>query len=229
VDHRGRDATVLLRPVRVTARHQRQTLEGHPVRHVRRITATANTHPEALMARYPDPEDLVRALIDGDPELDRQVVGRAAGPCDRAWLDGDGQACLAPVLMEVRYHADGTERERRPVGVRPANLVPAVPPVWSGVLIPRREIVRRVAFTRVYQVVHQDALQFEFLYELAQYLHVREAMVQVGSGRQGRGPLICERHGPSYRGFLDGRINGDAMRVVLYLAASDLTFPEVCP
>jgi hypothetical protein len=113
--------------------------------------------------------------------------------------------------------------------MRAANLVPATPPVWSGVLIPRQEIVRRVAFTRVYQVIHQDALQFDFLYELAQYLHARKAMVQVGSGRQGRGPVYCERNGTAYRGFLDGRINGAAMRVVLYLAAGELTQPEARP
>lgn len=226
VDHRGRDATVLLLPVRMTETRLCQTLDGHPVRHLRRIKATADTHPDALYARYPDPDDLARALIDSDPEIDRQVVGRATGPCDRVWLDGDGQVCYAPMMTEVRYHADGTERERRPIGMRAANLVPTAPPVWSGVLVPRQEIVRRVAFTRVYQVVHQDALQFAFLYELAQYLHAREAMVQVGSGRQGRGPLRCERNGLPYRGFLDGRITGDAMRVVLYFASGELTLPE---
>jgi len=74
--------------------------------------------------------------------------------------------------------------------------------------------------------VHQDALQFDFLYTLAQYLQQRQAMVQVGSGRQGRGPLICERNGRPYRGFLDGRVQGEAMRLVLYLAAGELTIPE---
>ena len=93
VDHRGRDATVLLLPVRMTETRQNQTLDGHPVRHLRRIKATADTHPDALYARYPDPDDLARALIDGDPEIDRQAVGRATGPCDRVYLDGDGQLC----------------------------------------------------------------------------------------------------------------------------------------
>ena len=229
VDHRGRDATVLLLPVRMTETRQNQTLDGHPVRHLRRIKATADTHPDALYARYPDPDDLARALIDGDPEIDRQAVGRATGPCDRVFLDGDGNVCYAPVVTEVRYHADGTERDHRPVGQRTANLVPATSPVWSGVLIPRREIVRRLAFSRVYQVAHQDTLQFDFLYDIAQYLHTRDAMVQVGSGRQGRGPLYCERNGPAYRGFLDGRINGEAMRVVLYLATGELMLPEARP
>jgi hypothetical protein len=51
-------------------------------------------------------------------------------------------------------------------------------------------------------------------------------MAQVGSGRRGNGSLILERNGPKYRGFLDGRIQGDAMRLVLYLAAFELIVPE---
>ncbi|MHB9038839.1 MAG: hypothetical protein ACYC64_19525 [Armatimonadota bacterium] len=51
-------------------------------------------------------------------------------------------------------------------------------------------------------------------------------MAQVGSGRRANGPLILERNGPKYRGFLDGRIQGDAMRLVLYLAAFELAAPE---
>lgn len=51
-------------------------------------------------------------------------------------------------------------------------------------------------------------------------------MAQVGSGRRGNGPLILERNGPKYRAFLDGRIQGDAMRLVLYLAAFELAMSE---
>jgi hypothetical protein len=228
-DHRGRDATVLLRPVRLTAPRCLQTLDGAPVRTVRRVKATADTCPDALLARYADPEDLTRALIDGDPEFDRRAVGRPTGPCDRVYLDGDGQPCHTPTLTEVRYDADGIERERRPVAARSANLVPLAAPVWSGVLVPRATLIRRVVLARAYQVVHQDALQFDFLAELAAYLDARAALVQVGSGRLGRGPLICERGGLPYRGFLDGRVQGEGIRVVLYLASGDLAIREALP
>ncbi len=100
------------------------------------------------------------------------------------------------------------------------------PPVWSGVLLPRSEIIRRYALTRAYQVMHTNALEFDFLYGVADYLDERKAMAQVGSGRRGIGPLILERNGPKYRGFLDGKTQGDAMRLVLYLAAFELAVPE---
>ena len=129
--------------------------------------------------------------------------------------------------MEVWFSPDGLERERRPIVTRPANLVTAAPPVWSGVLLPRDEVVRRYALTRAYQVAHTNALEFDFLHGLAAHLDERKAMAQVGSGRRGRGPLILERNGPTYRGFLDGRVQGDAMRLILYLAAFELAPPEV--
>ena len=74
--------------------------------------------------------------------------------------------------------------------------------------------------------MHANALEFDFLYGVAAYLDERKAMVQVGSGRRGVGPLILEHNGPKYRAFLDGRVQGEAMRLVLYLASFELAAPE---
>jgi hypothetical protein len=225
-DHRGRDATCGLLPVRLPDARRWQDLAGQPVQMLRRVRATAATHPDTLLAQSPDPDDLAQTLIAGDPEWDLRALGRPTGPCTRGYLDGDEQRCYAPQWQERRADSPDGESRLRPLPARPANLAPATPPVWSGVLLPRQEIVRRVAFVRAYQVVHGDTLQFDFLYDLVQYLQQRNAMVQVGSGRQGRGPLVCERNGRPYRGFLDGRVQGEAMRLVLYLAAGELTLPE---
>jgi hypothetical protein len=86
--------------------------------------------------------------------------------------------------------------------------------------------MRQYALTRAYQVMHTNALEFDFLYGIAAHLDEDAAMAQVGSGRRGVGPLIFERNGSKYRGFLDGRVQGDAMRLVLYLAAFELAAPE---
>ena len=128
--------------------------------------------------------------------------------------------------MEVGCGPDGMECERRPLSVRPSNLVTPTSPVWSGLLLPRAEVIRQYALTRAYQVMHTNALEFDFLYGVAAHLEERKAMSQVGSGRRGNGPLILERNGPKYRGFLDGRVQADAMRLVLYLAAFELAAPE---
>lgn len=225
-DHRGRDATVLLVPVGESVKRRHQDMDGRPVRNVRRVRATGQTCADALFARYPDPDELSRSLIDGDPELDLEMTGRVTGPCDRVHMDGDGQILYAPTVMEVRCGPDGMECGRRSLSMRPSNMVTPAPPVWSGVLTPRAEIVGQYALTRAYQVMHSNALEFDFLYGIAAYLDERQALAQVGSGRRGNGPLILERNGPKCRGFLDGRVQGDAMRLVLYLAAFELAAPE---
>jgi len=225
-DYRGRDATVLLLPVTETRQCRYQNTEGKSVRSVRRIRATADVSAESLLGRYPDPDELSRALIAGDPEIDMELTGRIAGSCDRVHIDGDGQLLYAPSLLEVRYGPDGIEEARKPLVAKPSNLVRYSPPVWSGVLVPREQAIHRYAFTRAYQVAHTNALEFDFLFGIASYLDERRSMVQVGSGRHGRGPLRVERNGSRYRGFLDGRIQGDAMRPVLYLSAFELEAGE---
>ncbi len=225
-DPRGRDATVLLVPVGESVKQRYQDTEGRPVRNVRRIRATSDTCPDALFARYSDPDDLARALISGDPEIDMETTGRTTGPCDRVHLDGNGQVQYAPSVVEARFGPDGLEKDRRALSVRPSNIVTPAPPVWSGLLLPRAEVVRSYALTRAYQVVHSNALEYDFLLGIAAYLDEPQSMVQVGSGRRGVGPLILECNGPRYRGFLDGRVRDDAMRLVLYLGAFELAVPD---
>ena len=225
-DHRGRDATVLLVPVSHRTEKRYQNMEGTPVESVRRIKSAADTNADLLLKRYPDPDDLVKMLITEDPDVDIELAGRASGSCDRVYMDNEGGIIYTPGVMEIRLAPDGTEIERRPKRIRPANTVTTTPPIWSGTFIPVDDAVKRYAFIRVCQVMHQNALEFDFLFGIASYLHERESMVQVGSGRNGRGSLILERNGPGYRGLLQGKITGDAMRLVLYLSTYELTMSE---
>jgi hypothetical protein len=221
-DHRGREALVALLPVHATTRIHYQGPEGQPVLHRRRIKLpTERIYPPGA-----DPDDVSRALIDGDPDIDLELTGRTTGPCERRWLDQDGHPCYAPSYVEVRTHADGTERARRPLPMRPATLVTARPRVWSGVVRSRTDVIRTEIFTRAYQVAHTTALEFDFLSALAQYLQDGAMMVQVGSGAHGTGALRCERNGLAYRGWLDGHVGADGYQLVLYLAGGALLTGE---
>lgn len=225
-DHRGRDATVLLVPLGHGETRHYQNLAGETVQNTRRVKATGKTCAEALLARHSDPEELARALLEDDPEVDMETTGRTTGPCDRVYLDGEGAVLFAPSWVEVLRGPDGLEQERRPWPPRPSNLVTPAAPVWSGVLLERGEVVRRHPFSRAFQVRHTNALEFDFLYDLAEYLDARGAMAQVGSGGQGTGPLIFERGGGPCRAFLDGRVRGDAMRLALYASSFPLEVQE---
>lgn len=221
-DHQGREAVVALLPVHPTTPIQYQGSDGQPIQHRRRIKLPT----ERIDPPGADPDDISRALIDGDPDVDIELTGRTTGPCERRWQDQDGQPCYAPSYVEVRSHADGTECERRPLPMRPANLVTARPRVWSGVVRLRTDVIRTEIFTRAYQVAHTTALEFDFLFALAQYLQDGAVMAQVGSGVHGTGVLRCERNGLPYRGWLDGRVGVDGYQLVLYLASGALLVAE---
>ena len=230
-DHRGRDAVVVLVPrqregPRGPKQITYQDSAGEAVRFSRRIKATEQTAFDAIARQHPDPETLAQALIDGDPEIDLDVVGREAGPCDRVYLDGDGRPLYSAEVVEVLRDRDGNELERRRPQLVPSNLVPDTAPAWSGRLIPLAEAARRYAFTRAYQVRHTNALEYDFLHGLAAYLEQQEHVVLVGSGPRGTGPLIPERNAQPMKGFVEGATRGDSYRLVLHLAAFELQAPE---
>ena len=223
-DHRGRNAVVVLVPRRRATLRGHRDAAGSPVRSCRCIKSTAEI--SALLRQHGQPDALARALVDGDPEADLEVAGRETGGCDRVYLDHDGKPLYSASMLEVICDPDGREIQRRPPELVPANLVPDCAPVWSGKLLPCREAIGRFAFTRVYQVRHGNALEYDFLYGLAAHLEQRDSLVLVGSGPRGIGPLIPERNALPMKGLLAGKTQGQAYRLVLFLAAFELRKPE---
>jgi hypothetical protein len=225
-DHRGRNAIVVLVPRRHATPLGHRDSAGAPVRSCRCIKSTTETNFNSLLRRHGQPEALARALVDGDPELDLEVAGRETGSCDRVYVGQEGKPLYSARLLEVICDRDGKEIQRRPPELVPANLVPECAPVWSGKLLSCREAIGRFAFTRAYQVRHSNALEYDFLHGLAAHLEQRESLVLVGSGPRGIGPLIPERNALPMKGFLAGKTQGKAYRIVLYLAAFELRKPE---
>jgi hypothetical protein len=99
-DHRGRDATVLLVPVGESIKRRHQDMDGRPVKSVRRVRATRETCADALLERYPDPDELTRSLINGDPEIDVETTGRASGPATGFTSTAMGGFCMPHLLWK---------------------------------------------------------------------------------------------------------------------------------
>ena len=228
-DHRGRDAIVVLVPRQVQRKVIPWDIDGHPIRFTRLVKATERTHWKAIRNRFADKDDIAQALIHGDPEINLEATGRETGPCDRVYVDGEGRPLYSAAMVEVVCDAEGRELERRDVQETPANLQPDIAPPWSGRLIPTTQTARRYAFTRAYQVRHTNGLEFDFLLGLAAYLESKNALALVGSGSEGRGPLILERNGTPLKGFLEGRTHGETYLLILHLASFELKGMEVGP
>jgi len=228
-DHRGRDAIVVLVPRQGQRKVTPRDTDGRPIRFTRLVKATERTHWKAIRNRFADKDDIAQALIHGDPEINMEATGRETGPCDRVYVDGDGKPLYSAAMVEVVCDAEGRELERREVQETPATLQPDTAPPWSGRLIPTTQAARRYAFTRAYQVRHTNGLEFDFLLGLAAYLESKNALALVGSGSEGRGPLILERNDTPMKGFLEGRTQGETYLLVLHLASFELKGIEVGP
>jgi len=79
-------------------------------------------------------------------------------------------------------------------------------------------VIRRFAFVRKLQLRHVNGLTFDFLYEIAETLQKEGKLMYVGAGKKAQQPLIFQTNGTPFRGFLEGRVDGDGYRLVLHLS-----------
>ena len=224
-DGRGRDARIRMAPAQRSAKPRVETPDGRHVEAARFIKTPLPRTYDALHARCADDAELAELLLEEDPEIDLEAAGRRTGPTDRVLLDPDGQMLYATGEIEVVCDRHGVEAERRLPADTPANVDGDLPLVWTGRMVPRAEAARRFGFSRNYQLRHVDGLTYEFLFVMAAELDAAGALMLVGAGPQGRDPIILERNGLPYRGFLEGRVDGDRYLLVLHLTHLELAVP----
>jgi hypothetical protein len=223
-DSKKRDAQIQLGspksadPVRLVSKAR-----GAPIHLERLIKTTDRCSYEALLAKLGSPEAVSKALIEGDPEVEIEQVGRRLGHATRVHVGPGGQVLYAARALQVVTAPDGTEKSRGEFVDVEATVGEELPPiVWTGRLMPARDVVRRFVFVRKAQLRHVNGLTFDFLYEMAKSLHDEQKMLLVGAGPKGQAPLIFQTNGSPFRGFLEGRVEGDAYRLVLHLSNLEL-------
>lgn len=219
----GRDATVDfagLRPERTYS----LGLPGHEVEFRRYLATTETGLHEELQERFG--EDYGDALVDGDPEVDVEQVGREVGETMQVYLSHDGEVLHAPPeVVEVIVGPDGEEKERREPKDEEQNVNEELPIRWTGKRMPRSELVRRFAVSRSLQIRHYDGLTYDYLHGMAKELDEADEIVVVGAGPKGKDPLIFQRNGMPYRGFLEGRVDGEKYKLLLHLSNMELKRP----
>ena len=224
-DKPGRDAFLRLVPPPRPPQPAR-IARGRPIAQRRFIIAgDGNTH-ESLAARFGP--DYSAAIIAGDPEIDLALTGSPLRDTLSVYMTATGELAIsAPRIIEVITSPDGVERERRdPVDLM-GNIDLADPIRLSKVRFKRSEAIRRFVFTRSLVVSHVDGLTFEFLQAVAKELDAADELALVGAGPAGREPLVLHQNGVPWRGFLEGRIDGDRYCLMLRLSNMELKLPGV--
>ena len=219
----GRDATVQFASIKPVAGPQKG-LPGKTVRFKRYLATTQSGTHDAMTSRFG--EDYGARLIEGDPEVDMEVIGREIGATHTVRLSAKGEILYAaPQVVEILYNADGSERERREPKDVPANVNDELPIRWTGRKMDLGDIVRKFAFKRTLQIKHVDGLTYDYLHAIAKSLADEDKAVLMGAGPKGRDPLIFNINGAPYRGFLEGRVDGEKYQLLLHLSNMELKRP----
>lgn len=227
-DDRGRDARVQYESAKRPPGRRTVTRDGTPISQSSLIKVAEHFDLKSLEAKFPG-ETLAQALLDGDPDVALEHVGKRIDRTDRVWLKADGSVLYAGRTLQVLTNPDGTERERKDFVDVETTVDENFPLPWTGRLVPMADAVRRFAFSRRLQLRHVDGLTFEFLYELADMLWKKRQVVLVGSGPKGQRPLIFQRNGSGYRGFLSGRTEAGRYVLSLHLSNLELKRPSAEP
>lgn len=219
-----RDARVSMKVTR-TPDPPQLGLPGRDLSFRRYLAATDEGLDERLSGRFG--AEYAQALIDGDPEVDTEAVGRFITRTEAVYLSSEGEILHAsPQVLEVITGPDGEERERREPIDEPANVNDEMPVRWTDRKMPRRDVVRRFVFRRTMQLRHVDGLTYDFLHAMARELAEEDAMVLIGGGPGGRDPLVFQENGTPYRGFLEGRVDGERYMLLLHLSNLELKRPD---
>lgn len=224
----GRDADIKYIAPPLVQPPPRPGLPGHQIRFRRYLLSAPTGLHAALQAEHG--EDYAQALVDGDPEVDVEKVGREINPSAKVFLSSDGQVMHAvPTVVEVITDPDGTERDRREPTNQPSNVTDTLPVVWTGKTMAKRDAVRKFVFTRTLVLRHTNGLSFDFLHAMAKELAESGEVVLVGAGKGGKQPLVLQENGTPYRGFLEGRVDGDRFALLLHLSNMELKRPAAAP
>lgn len=221
----GRDAIVALESVRTPLKVRWVDEQNRQVESARLLKAPIDRDIDALVARYGDLPGVGKALLEGDPEVDLELTGSFLKNTSRVYIDADRQIVHNVKFWEIVRNPDGSQRERRPRKLIDPNLAGEQPLRWSGVYIKREQACRKFVFSSKVQLHHTNGLTYDFLFGMAKELEAKDCLLLLGAGPKSKEPLILRRGGSPYRGFLEGRTQGDKYLLVLHFSDLELKAP----
>ena len=222
---KNRDALVGTQSVSTSLQVRWLDEKGQPAGNVRVVRSTVDYDLEALVAAKGDLAAVGEAIIHGDPEVDREHVGGYLRNTSRVYLSPDQKIVHAVAEWDVVKGPDGSVKDRRPHKATLPNVATETPLRWSGKLMKKAEVWNKFVFSTKLQVVHVNGLTYDFLFEMARELELKESLLLVGAGPKNNLPLHFQRGGTPYRGFLEGRTQGESYCLILHLSNMELRAP----
>ena len=225
-DSRKRDAVVKAVATRVRERLRWVGPDGEfPTSH-RLLKSTVDHDLDALQARFGEPAAIAEALVSSDPEVDLERFGQSLWFLSRVFINPQEKPVYQVQQNELVFSPSGQVLARRPLQRAEANTNAALPLLWTGRMVAKREAVRRYVFSDLLQILHINGLTYDFLFGMASELAASASLMLLGAGKGGRDPLVFRRGSVPYRGFLEGRVQGDRYALLLHLSNAELKRPD---
>ena len=226
---KGRDAVVgaqsVVKPLKVRWLDE----QGRQIQSSRLMKSDLSHDLAALESKAGGRDKVAQALIAGDPEIDVEYV--------RANCSKKPAACLSILRAKSSTKSSSLKSSKTPTAANanaargkspiPMPTIPETPLKWSGKLMKKKDVYNKFVFAGKRQVVHVNGLTYDFLYGMARELEASDSLMLLGAGPKGNMPLVLTRGGQQYRGFMEGRTQGDKYCLILHLSNMELKVPDV--
>ena len=221
-NEKKRDASVSFETKQKESNIRHVLPDGAEPKNVRILKGTIEQDISVLVDKYGDLENLAEAIIKDDPEIDFERTGMLLDTAKKLFVTKDNDILYGVDLYEVIKESDGSEKDRRLYTKTRSNVNVETPVKWSGKFFPKSEAIKMFVFSKKYQIKHVNGLTYDFLYDMAKKLDEQNSLMLIGTGKKGVQPLVFHDGGIPYRGFLEGRIKGNAYCLILHLTNLEL-------
>jgi len=212
-----RDAEVCMETVKKPAQTKRVLETGDSFMNIKILKQNLAIAFDAISKNYENLVEMGQSIIDEDPEIDMEMIGRKLKETQKLYLDKNNKIAYRVNLVQIIKDPQGNEKERRDLMKAASNVTGESIVQWTGKKFPKDATIRKFVFQRKLQIKHVSGLTYDFLYNMAKELHESKSFMFMGGGKKGNEPLIITQGGEPYRGFLEGRIDGEKYCLVLHL------------
>jgi len=216
-NEKKRDAEVCMESARTTSGLHRVLESGEDYISIKVLKQNLALAFDTLSKNYEDLTHMGEAIIDADPEIDMEIIGKRITGTQKLYLDANDHIAYRVNMVQILKDPAGEEISRRDLTKAQSNVTGESIVQWSGRKFPKHETIRKFVFSRNLQIKHVSGLTFDFLYDMAKELQDSNTLMFVGGGQKGNEPLVLSQGGEPYRGFLEGRVSGDTYCLILHL------------
>jgi hypothetical protein len=224
-DGRNRDAVVRAQSVTDYAEVAYVDQAGSKAQTRKVLKATAAMNHDRLLKQAGDAEKLAQSLLASDADIDLERIGMFLTQPARVYVNAKDEIVYRIEQTEIVRTPSGEIKERRPLRRSEPNVDGDIPISLTGKLIAKADALRRFVFARKIQIVHVNGLTYDFLFSMAKELATANSLMLLGAGKSSKEPLVFQRGATPYRGFLEGRVNGDTYLLILHLSKMELKRP----